>query len=90
MILWQELNRGNMRVYRRRNMVRELSDTDEQILNMLEQGSCTKGYISDEIDSAKYKTNSNCLTSLESKGHISLVHKNTALYEMGKDPREVD
>ena len=53
MILWQELNRGNMRVYRRRNMVRELSDTDEQILNTLEQGRCTKGYISDEIDSAK-------------------------------------
>jgi predicted transcriptional regulator len=62
----------------------ELSQTDENILDMLNEGRCTPNYIADELDLSRQHI-TNRLRRLEEHDIITKVHR--GLYELVDDPR---
>lgn len=66
-----------------------LSPVDEAILDELQDGARTKGYL---VDATGYHRNTigTHLTQLDYAGAIDCLHDATALYELTKDPRETD
>jgi DNA-binding Lrp family transcriptional regulator len=59
----------------------ELTELDEAILEELEAGARTQGYLVDATESPRYKVHER-LKLLEAAGYIENIHKNTALYEI--------
>jgi len=68
-------------------MTVELTQTDEEILNLLQEGRCTPGYIVDESGISRQQVHSR-LNVLLAADYIKKVHDSTGLYELVKDPRE--
>lgn len=62
-----------------------LNDTDHAILDLLQTGRCTPGYIADETGYSRGNI-VNRLTRLREHGHVTKIHK--GLYELVEDPRE--
>jgi predicted transcriptional regulator len=60
----------------------ELSQTDENILDMLEEGRCTPSYISDELDLSRQHI-TNRLRRLEEHEIVEKVHR--GLYELEEE-----
>ena len=69
----------------RKNM--ELTEVDEAILNELNQGARTQGYLIEETGYQRYKVHER-LKMLTAVGYVENIHENTALYELREDPRE--
>lgn len=67
----------------------ELTDVDEAILDELQQGARTQGFLVDELGQPRYKVHER-LKLLTAAGYIENIHENTALYELRDDPREDD
>jgi hypothetical protein len=65
----------------------ELSEADEAILDELQDGARTKGYL---VDVTGYHRNTirHRLEVLEAGDVIRCIHDSTALYELIEDPRE--
>lgn len=65
----------------------DLSDADRAILDELQEGDRTKGYI---VDMTGYHRNTvgHRLEVLEVAGCIECIHRGTALYRLDRDPRE--
>ncbi len=65
----------------------DLSDADRAILDELQEGDRTKGYI---VDMTGYHRNTvgHRLEVLEVAGCIECIHSATALYRLDADPRE--
>lgn len=68
-------------------MAVELTDADRAILDMLGQGRCTVGYISDEIDYSRQHIH-NRLNVLLAAGYVEKVHDPTGLYELQNESVE--
>jgi DNA-binding Lrp family transcriptional regulator len=65
----------------------DLTQTDEAILDELQQGRATKGALTDWTG---FSRNSiyNRLEVLEAGEHIQCLHEGTRLFELVDDPRE--
>ena len=63
----------------------ELSQTDEKIIEMLEEGRCTPNYIADELDLSRQHI-TNRLRRLEEHKLVEKVHR--GLYELVEDSVE--
>lgn len=65
----------------------DLSDADRAILDELQEGARTKGYL---VDKTGYHRNTirHRLEVLEAGDVIGCIHKSTALYELASDPRD--
>lgn len=66
-----------------------LKSADEEILEELDEGARTKGYL---VDETGYHRNwiGHRLEVLEASGAITCLHRSTALYKIRNDPREGD
>jgi uncharacterized membrane protein len=64
----------------------DLSETDEEVIEVLREGRATKGYIVDETGYHR-NTIGRRLEVLEAAGIVQCVHEATALYELVEDPR---
>jgi hypothetical protein len=67
----------------------DLSSTDRTILDELQRGARTKGYLVDVTDRHR-NTIGRRLEVLAAAGYIHAVHEPTALYELVADPRAED
>lgn len=65
----------------------ELRPADEAILDVLEQGRATTGYVIDETGYHR-STISTRLEILDEAGHLELIHEPTSLWELVDEPRE--
>lgn len=65
----------------------DLSEADKAILDELQEGARTKGYL---VDVTGYHRNTigHRLEVLEAADVIRCLHESTALYELVEDPRE--
>lgn len=65
----------------------DLSEADKAILDELQEGARTKGYL---VDITGYHRNTvgHRLEVLEAADAIRCIHESTALYELSEDPRE--
>lgn len=68
-------------------MAVKLTDADHAILDLLAEGRCTQGYITDETGLSRQGVH-NRLNVLTAAGFIEKIHEGTALYELVEDPRE--
>ena len=68
-------------------MTVELTQTDKEILDLLQEGRCTPGYIVDETEISRQQIHSR-LNVLLAADYIQKVHEPTGLYELVEDPRE--
>lgn len=66
-----------------------LDEVDFEIIDELNDGARTKGYLVDETGFHR-NTIGNRLRALELADVIECIHRNTALYELLKDPRGDD
>ncbi|WP_096389994.1 hypothetical protein [Halopenitus persicus] len=64
----------------------ELTTLDEAILDELNEGARTQGFLVDATGEPRYKVHER-LKLLVAAGHIENIHENTALYELRADPR---
>ena len=64
----------------------ELTTLDEAILDELNEGARTQGFLVDATGEPRYKVHER-LKLLVAAGHIENIHENTALYELRTDPR---
>ncbi|MFC6837539.1 ArsR family transcriptional regulator [Halomarina ordinaria] len=64
----------------------ELTALDEAILDELNEGARTQGFLVDATGEPRYKVHER-LKLLVAAGHIENIHENTALYELRTDPR---
>lgn len=64
---------------------RELLESDQKILNQLQEGRCTPAALVDWTDLSK-QTIHNRLNVLVAAGHVQKVHE-SGLYELVTDPR---
>lgn len=62
----------------------ELTELDEAILDELEKGARTQGFLVDATGDPRYKVHER-LKLLEAAGYIENIHTNTALYELHAD-----
>ena len=65
----------------------DITDADEQILDLLREGRCTQGYLVDETGFSRQHIH-NRLKVLLAADYVRVVHEPTALYELANDPRE--
>jgi DNA-binding IclR family transcriptional regulator len=65
----------------------DLTQTDDEILDLLQQGRCTQGYLVDQTGRSRQQIH-NRLNILRAAGYVNRVHESTALYELSEDPRE--
>jgi uncharacterized membrane protein len=65
----------------------DLTETDNEILDLLLEGRCTQGYIVDRTDRSRQQIH-NRLNILRAAGYIERIHDSTALYELVDDPRD--
>ena len=63
----------------------QLTDTDEQLLELLSEGRVTAPYAADELDASQEYVRSRLRRFVE-HGHAQKVY--TGLYELVEDPRE--
>lgn len=70
-----------------RKMTVNLTETDEEILELLGNGRCTPGYLVDETGISRQQIH-NRLNVLLAADYIRKVHEPTGLYELVEDPRE--
>lgn len=68
-------------------MEMELTALDEAILDELETGARTQGFLVDATEEPRYKVHER-LKLLEAAGYIENIHKNTALYEIQTDAHD--
>ena len=64
----------------------DLTALDEAILDELDQGARTQGFLVDATAEPRYKVHER-LKLLVAAGYIENIHENTALYELRDDPR---
>lgn len=64
----------------------ELTALDEAILDELNEGARTQGFLVDATGEPRYKIHER-LKLLKVVGYIENIHENTALYELRTDPR---
>ncbi|KAB7519572.1 winged helix-turn-helix domain-containing protein [Halosegnis rubeus] len=64
----------------------DITKTDELILDLLEEGRCTQGYIVDKTGRSRQQIH-NRLNILRAAGYVERVHESTALYELVENPR---
>lgn len=62
----------------------DLTDLDDALLEELEQGARTQGFLVDATEEPRYKVHER-LKLLEAAGYIENIHKNTALYEVSEE-----
>jgi len=67
-------------------MAVDLKDADYAILDLLTEGRCTVGYLSDRISYSRQHIH-NRLNILLAAEYVKKVHDPTGLYELRKDPR---
>lgn len=65
----------------------KLTDADEEILDLLEEGARTQGYLVDETGMSRQHVH-NRLKILLAGDYLKLIHESTALYEIREDPRD--
>lgn len=70
----------------RRLRAMDLTALDEAILDELDQGARTQGFLVDATEEPRYKVHDR-LKLLVAAGYIENIHENTALYELRTDPR---
>ena len=66
-------------------MESELTNPEKEILRMLEEGRCTRGYIEESTEYSS-STIGPALKALERGEYIKKVHDGTALYELVEYP----
>jgi len=64
----------------------DLTDADEAILDRLDEGRCTVGYLADETTYSRQHIH-NRLNVLLAADYVQKVHDPTGLYELRDDPR---
>lgn len=64
----------------------ELNETDREVLDELQHGARTKGFLVDETGRHR-NTIGMRLEVLEAKDFIRCIHEPTALYELADDPQ---
>ena len=64
-----------------------LTETDEDILDVLQEGRGTQRYIVDESGRSRQHVHVR-LQVLSAAGYVENIHPTTALYELQEDPRE--
>lgn len=64
----------------------DLTPADHAILDLLDSGRCTAGYLADETEYSRQHVH-NRLNVLRAAGYIQRVHDPTGLYELRNDPR---
>ncbi|SEP23210.1 hypothetical protein SAMN04487948_12436 [Halogranum amylolyticum] len=64
----------------------ELTTLDEAILDELNEGARTQGFLVDATGEPRYKIHER-LKLLTAVGYIENIHESTALYEIRTDPR---
>ncbi|WP_458210943.1 hypothetical protein [Haladaptatus sp. NG-SE-30] len=64
----------------------ELTALDEAILDELNEGARTQGFLVDATEKPRYKVHER-LKLLTAVGYVENIHENTALYELQVDPR---
>jgi DNA-binding IclR family transcriptional regulator len=64
----------------------ELTNADYAILDLLVQGRCTVGYLTDETEYSRQHIH-NRLNVLLAADYVKKVHDPTGLYELVEDPR---
>lgn len=64
----------------------DLNESDEKILNALQEGRATPAYLADATGLAN-QTIHNRLNILVAAGHVAKIH-DSGLYELVSDPRE--
>ena len=67
----------------------DLTEADMAILNHLQDGARTQGFLVDKTGYSRPHIH-NRLQVLLAAGHIRLIHESTALYELVADPRQGD
>lgn len=65
----------------------DITETDREILRLLQQGRCTQGYLVDETSRSRQQVH-NRLNILRAAGYVDRIHGSTALYELVEDPRK--
>jgi DNA-binding MarR family transcriptional regulator len=64
----------------------DLSEAEAAVLDILQEGARTTGYINDNVEYSPAHVNTQ-LRILVGKGYIRTVHEPTGLYELVDDPR---
>ncbi|WP_423743937.1 hypothetical protein V5735_13145 (plasmid) [Haladaptatus sp. SPP-AMP-3] len=67
----------------------ELTALDEAILDELDKGARTQGFLVDATEEPRYKVHER-LKLLTAVGYVENIHENTALYELRGDLRGED
>ncbi|MCO8242964.1 ArsR family transcriptional regulator [Haladaptatus sp. AB643] len=67
----------------------DLTALDEAILDELDEGARTQGFLVDATGEPRYKVHER-LKLLTAVGYVENIHENTALYELRADPRDED
>jgi len=68
-------------------MTVELTETDRKVLDLLNEGRCTPGYLIDETGISRQQIH-NRLNVLLAADYVQKVHEPTGLYELVEDPRD--
>ena len=68
-------------------MTVDLTETDREVLDLLQEGRCTPGYLVDETGISRQQVHSR-LNVLLAADYIRKVHEPTGLYELVEDPRD--
>lgn len=68
-------------------MTDELSEAEAAVLDVLQEGRATTGYIVEQTGYSGPHINTQ-LKLLRAKNNIQRIHEPTALYELTHDPRE--
>lgn len=64
----------------------DLTEADDAILDLLAEGRCTVGYLTDETDYSRQHIH-NRLNVLKAAEYVRKIHDPTGLYELNVDPR---
>lgn len=64
----------------------DLTEADRAILDLLAEGRCTVGYLTDETAYSRQHIH-NRLNVLKAAEYVRKIHDSTGLYELHEDPR---
>jgi len=65
----------------------DLTDVDRAILDELQKGRCTQGFLVDETGYSRNQVHIR-LGILAAADHVERIHEATALYQLVDDPRD--